>query len=107
MPSADRYRLITLLVVLGVLGGLFSFLALVRVAADAHVDLDDLPVPVLHALRERAGEEVALVQVVRGATPDARTFRIVLELVDGSTERLWVAADGTPWPPPAEPSPAD
>lgn len=107
MRPDTRYRMIVLGVALGVLVGIFSFLALVRVAADAHVDLDDLPAPVLDTLRRHVGEDAALVQVVRGPTPNTRTYRIVLELADGSTKRLGVAADGSLWPPPAKPSPVD
>lgn len=107
MQRDTRYRLITLLVGIGILVVVFLFLALVRIAADAHVDLDQLPPPVLQALREHAGDDPTLVQVFRASTPNTRTYRIVLELPDGSSQRLWLAADGTPWPPQDGTSPTD
>lgn len=107
MQSDTRYRFITLLVGLGVIAVVLLFLALVRVAADAHVDLDQLPAPVLGALRERAGDETTLVQVFRGSTPNDRTYHIVLELPDGSSERLWLGENGSEWPPESEPTRLD
>lgn len=107
MQSDTRYRFITLLVGFGFIAVVLLFLALVRVAADAHVDLDQLPAPVLETLREQAGDETTLVQIFRGSTPNVRAFHIVLELPDGRSERLWLAEDGTEWPPEPEPTRLD
>ena len=107
MQRDTRYRFVTLLVSLGIVAVVFVFLTLVRIAADAHVDLDQLPSPVLEALREQAGDDPTLVQVFRSPSPNTRTYHIVLELPDGSSKRLWLAADGSSRPPQAAPPPTD
>lgn len=100
MERDARYRLITLGVILAMLAGVFAFLHLAHLAGESQKEWGDLPEPVRRVLRKRAGD-VAVVQAFDGATPRVVTFRITLEHPDGRREQLWLAADGTSWPPAA------
>lgn len=102
MEYNGRYRLVALLIAIGVLAGVFLFFHLATLVGRSQLDWEDLPEPVRQAVRERAGEAAVVVQVVKARSPRAAIYRITLHRVDGGQERLWLTATGSPWEP--EPS---
>ncbi len=98
MRIEAKYRLAVLVVLAGILGVSALFLRLARSLGQSQVSLSNLPASVVRAVAERAGSAIVLVQIDERETPcGRRTFVVHLEHPSGSSERLWLAEDGSDW----------
>lgn len=96
MELNNRYRLVALLVAIGVLALVFLFLQLARQVGQTQVAWEDLPEPVRRVVRDQAGEAAVIVQIVRPRTPDAASYRVTLQYANGEQRHLWLTASGQP-----------
>ena len=99
MRPAATFRLVTLATFFVVIGLVWLFLWSARRFGQSQMALDDLPESVLRALEGHVEERVAFVQVDRKSLGERQTYLVRLWLPNGPPERLWLAADGTRWPP--------
>ncbi len=99
MDESVRFRLLVVAVGVLLFGGWVLFTETARWYGRQAVDWHELPPPVREAVLHRFGEIVVL-EIERGPSvaPHA-TYRIRVSAPQSPTVRLWLAADGTDWPP--------
>ncbi len=99
MEESARFRLLILLVGLALIGGWLAFMETARWYGRQGVAWHELPPPVRDSVLDRLGEVVVL-EIERGPKATARlTYRIRVSTPEARTLRLWLAEDGTRWPP--------
>jgi hypothetical protein len=99
MKDSTRFKLLALLAGVVLVGGSSLFTTTARWYARQAVAWHELPPPVRDSLLGHVGTAV-VVEIERGPSAGSQpTYRIRVSAPDTPTQRLWLAEDGTQWPP--------
>lgn len=92
-----RVRVAVVCAAIGLL--LVLVLLLARQLGQNQVAWDQLPPAVQGYLVAQLPEGFAVVQIEKGPTPRQKTYRVLVSGPGTRSQKLWLAADGSHWPP--------